>query len=194
MNESGPVDARSYDWIEEWHDWGCCIALVDGLKPEEALRRLVHRPMTTVGRVDVARAWAERQDGPNYGCSIEATTLDGWTVIVESNGYQATLEESLRRLSKGTRAAVVYWSVNMDMSFQWAIDGDVVRHFDPLLYDNPGWQGEPLSEEQGLPFATAESQAAAMACAERLTGVRLTHQFLDDRAGWKAVGHHPGSE
>ena len=33
--------------------------------------------------------------------------------------------------------------------------------------------------------------ASAFACAERLTGIRLTPQLLDDHDDWLAIGHHP---
>ena len=192
MSDALTPEEAAYSWIEDWEGIGCCVALVRDVAAEEALVRLVTKPKTTVGRVEQIRTWAEGHQYPAYGNSVEATTVGDWTVIVEINGYQATLDEPLARLSRGTKAAVVYWNVNALMGFYWSVDGTQVRYFDPLLYDNPGWLGNPLPQEEGLTFGLGHPRAAAMACAERLTGVRLTRAFLDDRADWIAVGHNPG--
>jgi hypothetical protein len=86
---------------------------------------------------------------------------------------------------------VLFRNVNAVMSFQWAVNGAVVRWVDPLLYENSWLAGEPLPEERGLPFGTDQSLSSAFACAERLTGVRLTQAFLEDRTDWLAIDHHP---
>lgn len=192
MSEALSPEEAAYAWIEDWADIGCCIALAKDVSAEEALARLVTKPKTPLGPVEQVRRWAQDQDHqypPTYGNSVEATTAGAWTVIVEMNGYQAALDEPLARLSKGTSAAVVYWNVNALMGFYWSVDGTQVRYFDPLLYDNPGWLGSPLPQEVGLTFGLDHPRAAAMACAERLTGVHLTRRFLDDRTDWIAVGH-----
>jgi hypothetical protein len=112
---------------------------------------------------------------------------------VEINGYQATLPEALGRMTTGTVAIVVYRSVNADMTFMYAVDGTIVRWFDPLLYRNIQRGDEPRPEETGLPFGTiGHSFSAAFACAERLSGVRLTVARLEDRDDWIAVGLNPG--
>lgn len=192
MSDALSPEEAAYSWIEDWQGIGTCIALVKDVSAEEALARLVTKPKTPVGPVEQVRAWAEGHQYPAYGNSVEATTVGDWAVIVEINGYQATLDEPLARLSKGTRAAVVYWNVNALMGFYWSVDGTQVRYFDPLLYDNPGWLGSPLPQEEGLTFGLGHPRTAAMACAERLTGVRLARAFLDERADWKAIGHNPG--
>lgn len=107
--DSERAPTNGYEWAEsDWQSLGCCIALAEGLTAEEALRRLVSHPSTDIDRPEVVRRWAEAQELPDYGTSVEATTLDGCAVIVETNGYQATLAEPLDRLSEGTRAGVVY--------------------------------------------------------------------------------------
>jgi hypothetical protein len=186
------ADHVAYEWIEgEWQSLGCCIALAEGLTPDEALRRLVIRSSTEIDRPEVVRRWAQAHDLPDYGTSVEAATLEGWAVIVEPIGYQATLAEPLARLSAGTRTGVVYWSVNADMAFLWAVDGVIIRHFDPLLFETQNWVSGPLAEENGLAFGPPHPRASAMALLERLTGIHLAREFLDDREGWVAVGHYP---
>lgn len=183
-------DHTAYAWIEgEWQSLGCCIALAEGLSAEEALGRLVTNPSTGVDRPEVIRRWTEGH--MPYATSVEATTLDGWAVIVEPIGYQATLVEPLARLSEDTRVGVVYWNVNADMAFMWTVHGILIRHFDPLLFENENWAPGPLPEEKGLAFGLPHPRASAMALLERLTGVHLTREFLDDRDSWQAVGHHP---
>lgn len=191
---SNTPDHTAYAWAEgEWQSLGCCIALAEGLSAEDALGRLVTNPSTGVDRPEVIRGWAEQQQDLPYGTSVEATTIDGWAVIVEPIGYQATLVEPLSRLSENTRVGVVYWSVNADMQFMWAVHGILVRHFDPLLPENTGWTQNPLPEEDGLAFGLPHPRASALALLERLTGVHLTQEFLDDRDDWLAVGHQPSA-
>lgn len=192
MSEALRPEAAAYLWIDDWQATGCCIALAKDVSPEEALSRLVTSPKTPVGPVEAARSWAESHAHPAYGNSVEATTIGDWVIVIEINGYQATLDEPLSRLSQGTSAVVVYWNVNAMMGFYWWVDGTKVRHFDPLLYENPGWLGNPLSQEEGLTFGLGHPIAAAMACAERLTCVHLTQGLLEDRSDWIAVGHNPG--
>jgi hypothetical protein len=72
-----------------------------------------------------------------------------------------------------------------------AVDGAVIRSFDPLLYDDPTpWDGPPLPEESGLDFGSLP-MAAAFACAERLTRFSFTSDLLDDHGDWIALGHNP---
>ena len=178
-----------YRWVEDWETLGFCIALVKSRTPQEVLSDLVIAPPTGIVSVDEARRWAYAQTGPSYGTAIEAGEVGGWTLAVEFNGYQATMDNVLRRISNGTTAVVLYRSVNADMSLQWALDGVIIRWFDPLL--GTVWEGEPLPEEAGLAFGLGHAMSSALACAERLSGVHLTPHRLEDRAGWIAIGHHP---
>jgi len=187
-----PTEA-DYAWIENWEarELGFCVALVRGRTPADVLSRLVSDPPTGIVSVEEARRWAEAQTLPDYGTTIEAGTVGDWAVAVELNGYRATLEPVLRSISEDTVAIVVFCNVNAVMSFQWAVNGAVVRWFDPLLYENPSWAGEPLPEERDLPFGVEHALSSAFACAERLSGVRLTQALLEDRTDWLTIGHHP---
>ena len=84
-----------------------------------------------------------------------AVKTDRWTVAFEENGWQAVHPRVAEALSAGTLMAALYWSVNADMTFVWAVDGEIVRHFDPLLGYDLGRRPkdeEPLPQEEGLPF------------------------------------------
>lgn len=162
--------------------------MVQGQSPERVLTTIVEDPPTGIVHVPQARTWAEAHADP--GSTIEAAVLNGWTVVVEPFGILVSLPQVITKLSVGSRVVAIGSTVNADTSFYWAIDGEMVRAFDPLLYDAVvGWAtGSPLLEEAGLPFVD-HAMASAMACAERLTGVRLTLDWIERRQKWIAVGH-----
>ncbi|MCA1648434.1 MAG: DUF6461 domain-containing protein [Chloroflexi bacterium] len=144
-----------YAWAEEWQSLGVCIALVEKQTPEEVLSRLVIDPPTGTVAVQQARQWEAAQlydTASGYRTTIEVGEVGGWTFAVELNGYQATMDNVIRRISDSTRAVIVYWSLNADMSLQWAIDGDIDRWFDPLLYENLAFAGVcPCRKRPDLP-------------------------------------------
>ena len=117
-----PSEAE-YAWVDYWSagSLGFCVAVVQGLSPNEVLSRQVPNPPTGIVSVGEARRWAQPRALPHYGTSIEAGELEGWSLSVEFNGYHATLEHVLSRLSERGAAAVIYASVNADMSFQWTV-------------------------------------------------------------------------
>lgn len=179
-----------YLWADGWEDLGFCLALVKGSSPEEVLGRMVPEPPCPLGAAPAVRAWAGEHQLPDYANAIEAGALDGWVVTFEANGFQATLDEVVARLSSNGQAVVVFRNVNCVMQCIDAVDGAIVRSFDPLLY--PVWGGKPLPEESGLPFGeVGHPTSAAFAWAERLTGVHLTQAMLDARDAWVAVAHFP---
>jgi len=188
-----------YAWASGWGD-AFCLALIEGGQPEVVLERMVVDPPTGVIPVDQAREWAEAENAtwvktqslPLYATTIEAGIAGGWAITIEPNGFLATHPEVIGRLSQGSRAVAVFRNVNAVMSFTYAVDGEVVRVFDPLLYPDPDPRSGPtLPEESGLPFGLANPTGCALACAERITGLRLTEEMLENRDGWVAVGHYP---
>lgn len=192
MSPSGRVTAARYAWVEEWEGEGFCLALVEATSARDVLAAMVPDPAVPIGRAQDVRAWAREQQLPRYATAVEATELGSWVVSVEGNGFLATLDAVLRRLSEKRRAIVLFRNVNAVMRFVYASDGSVARAFDPLLYDNrSSWIGAPLPQEKGLTFGLGAPMASAFACAERISGVSLTREFLDSRDSWLAVGHHP---
>ncbi len=190
MGDDTVANELDYEWAEAWEGTGVCVAWVAGADPETVLGQMVADPPTDVLSAAEARAWAADQTTPDYATAIEATGMAGWALTVETNGYQATRPEVAELLSAGTRVVVVFRNVNAVMSFMYAVDGVMVRSFDPLLYNNSNpWGGETLAEESGLDFGYPI--AAAFACAERLTGLRLTEEMLGEPDGWIGLGHHP---
>ena len=194
MREGRPWPSEvDYAWVDDWspRSLGFCVAVIQGFSPNEVLARQAPNPPTGLVSVDEARRWAQARTLPHYGTSIEAGDLEGWSLSVEFNGYHATPEHVLNRLSERGAAAVIYASVNADMSFQWAVDGVIVRWFDPLLYPEMSWAGERLPEEEALPFGLPHALSSAFPCAERLKRVRLTREVLEDHSRWLPIGHIP---
>ena len=192
MSTSGRATAAGYAWVEEWEGEGFCLALVEAASARDVLAAMVPDPAVPIGPARDVRAWAREQQLPRYATAVEATELGPWVVSVEGNGFLATLDAVLRRLSEKRRAIVLFRNVNAVMRFVNASDGSVIRAFDPLLYDNrSSWIGAPLAQEKGLAFGLGAPMACAFACAERISGVSLTREFLDSRDAWLAVGHHP---
>lgn len=184
-----PTEAE-YAWAEGQDAF--CLSLVEATSPEAVLTKMVGTCGTGIVSVGEARRWAWEQTEGDYGSVIQAGVVGGWVVTVEANGHTATLPQVVRRLSNGSRAIVVFRNVHSHTSFLYAVDGVVVRSFDPLLYDDPfPWDGRSLPEESGLEFGRDHPMASAFACAERLTGVRLPSDVLADHGDWLAVGHHP---
>src|SRR4051812_13584097 len=81
------------------HD-GVCIAVVHGRTPQQALAALAQEAATDVTPAEQARDWAQTQEYPDYGTSLEAGSLGDWTLVVEVGGYQAS--EQAAALSVGT--------------------------------------------------------------------------------------------
>lgn len=186
------ASARDYAWVSQWEVNGYCVALVEAAHASDVLAAMVADPAVPNGKAREIRAWAREQELPHYATAVEATELGTWVVSVESNGFLATQDDVLRRLTEGRSAIVLFRNVNSVMRFIYVKDRTVIRTFDPLLYDNRSmWIGKPLREERGLAFGIDAPMASAFALAERLSGVHLTEELLDGRDDWIAVGHYP---
>lgn len=148
-----PTEA-DYAWAEGRDAF--CVSFVEAMSPEAVLEKMVGGCGTGIVTAAEAREWVSDQTELDYGSAIEPGMGGGWVVTVEANGYQATLPEVVRAISKGSRAIVVFGNIHAHTRFLYAVDGVVVRSFDPLLYDDPTpWDGPPLPEESGLDFGSA---------------------------------------
>lgn len=189
---SGRATARDYAWVQEWEGNGYCVALVEAPRASDVLVAMLPDPPMPIGKAPEVRAWAREQGFPHYATAVEATELGGRVVSFEGNGYLATLDDVLRRLTERRTAIVLFCNVNAVMRFIYVKNRTVIRTFDPLLYDNRSmWIGKPLPEEKGLPFGVDGAMPSAFALAERISGVTLTRELLDARDAWIAVGHFP---
>jgi hypothetical protein len=181
--------AADYAWFNgHWLRQAFCITLVRGLDEGEVLRRFG-------GERSQPRALTAGEAGElsgsfhaGYPQIILATRSAGWAVAVEDNGWEGSRPEVLRALSGGTQAVSVYRNVNALGYFSDAVDGEVLVQFE-LLFPQRRWGSQPdllLPQMRGVgldpdwhepPYG--EVDTAALALAERVTGVHLDRSMLD---------------
>jgi hypothetical protein len=153
-----------------------CLTFVEGRSPEEVEVHLGADPASR--RSMTFEQAADEQDFVAERLAVQIGVLDGWTVLVEPNGYICTQDAVLASLSTAGRAVMVFWNVNLDSRFGYAREGVLVRVFDPVLGTSE--VGDPLPEE-----ATPVDEQpipAALALAEAVTGVQVTGPWLLDEA------------
>jgi Family of unknown function (DUF6461) len=76
--------------------------------------------------------WLSDTLDPRYQRIVLATQTGDWTVLYEANDYQGTRPEVLRALSDRTEAVSVFYNVNADRRFCYAVDGELLTSFDPM--------------------------------------------------------------
>ncbi|MET1072791.1 MAG: DUF6461 domain-containing protein [Umezawaea sp.] len=104
---------------------------------------------------------------------VVADHLDGWTVLVEDNGFHGSRPGVLARLSAGTVAASAYWNVDFDSLLSLARDGRVLAATE-FTDGRPAGDGGMAPYLDGLDFSDAHRMCAvALAFLERVSGVRL---------------------
>lgn len=191
--------AADYAWFDEDRPTGLdelyCLTLVRGLTPAEFLARIGARaqaPRTGLAALfePSMEMWGEEHQGKSL--FIGATTVPGdggdWALGVEINGFLGVTEAVIVPASAGTRL-VSHYSNNGPDHFYWIEDGDIRLNFNPL---------EPAYREGSTPDALVGIMhevgfdlredgdnaehciAAAFALAERLTGVRITPDLLEE--------------
>jgi len=98
-------------------------------------------------------------------------------VVVEPYGFAGSLPETLLPIVVGRDAVSIYWNVNAQMQVTIVDLGEIVREFDPLMYDDGG---RPLPEEDGLGFGNPDRdvRGGALNVLERRMGVVLTEKAV----------------
>ena len=196
------VRAQDFTWFEE----ACptlavayCLTLVRDLSPGEALTCFgvtSRRGTASLAELEehAEQAWSEGEDQMVVG----ATSVYGWTLLVEPNGYLGVTETLLRSASRGTVTISHFQNVNAVGLFTWAVDGDLRVSFDPLFCEERyGSQPDALLAEMteaGFdPHGDPDDEVAeltseaAFALAANLSGVRLTPVTLNESIytlGW----------
>jgi Family of unknown function (DUF6461) len=181
--------AADYAWVDDhWLREAFCITLVRGLDEAELLRRFGGersrpRMLTAAEAGELSMSFHA-----GYPQIILATRRAGWAVAVEDNGWEGSRPEVLRALSRGTQAVSVYRNVNALGCFSDAVDGEVLVQFEPL-FPQRRWGSQPdllLPQMRAVgldpdwhepPYG--ELDAAALALAERVTGVHLEASMLE---------------
>jgi hypothetical protein len=189
--------AADYDWFEDRLpvlSEAYCLTLARGLTPAEFLARLNAREQPACTGLDAlagpSGATWNAFDGREL--FIGATTVAGaggdWALGVEINGFLGVTPEVIVPVSAGTRVVSHFQNIEAVDRFYWVDDGDIRLSFEPLfasyregstpdaLLDMMRDVGFELSEDDD----TAVPHAAALALAERLTGVRVTAELLEE--------------
>jgi hypothetical protein len=181
--------AADYVWFRDhWLREAFCITLVRGLDQREVLGRFGgerSRPRTLTA---VAAGELSGSFQAGYPQIVLVTKADGWAVAVEDNGWEGSRPEVLRALSGGTQAVSVYRNVNALGYFSDAVDGQLLVQFEPL-FPQRRWGSRPdllLPQMRAVgldpdwdepPYGDIDT--AALALAERVTGVHLDAALLD---------------
>jgi hypothetical protein len=176
----------TYGWVEELEAY-CFTALV-GLDADEAIRRLGGDPAAVERDLTFEQCFWPA-DGVQWA---QVGAVGSGVLVAEHNGWRA--EEVVEILSLGARMACFFRNVHAVMHFVYAIDGEVLAEFDPLLEHSAaaGVQPRVLDGVVGdLPFGLFGAEPSAMSLLERLTGVRVERSWLD--APQRAVALPPAT-
>jgi Family of unknown function (DUF6461) len=176
-------DTTRYDWTE---DCVLSITLVRGLDDDAIIAQL-----GLTGDDPTPRTFDEAfgQITIDDAFFVQLARLDGWTAVIEDNGYFASLPEHLGPLSAGGAAVNLFWNVNGVTSFGYGVAGQVVRHFDPSGI-NPN-EGTPLPEESDLDFEDEDSDyiGLALLLMERLSGTTIDGDWVLNEPRRIFIGH-----
>ena len=180
--------AADYAWFNDhWLRQAFCLTLVRGLDEAEVLRRFggersQPRPLTTAQAGELAGSLEA-----GYPQLIHVARAGGWAVAVEANGLQGSRPKVLRALSRGTRAVSVFDN-GIEVYFSDAADGGLLVQFE-LLFPQRRWGSQPdllLTQMRAVGLdpdwpepPPGELATAALALAERVTGVHLEASILD---------------
>jgi len=148
-----PRPWERYGWVDEsWlAEAGFCVSVATNGEVA-AVRGTFGADPAPETLADISEAWNLSLDDEAGNDVVQVGLLDGCVVVLEPNGYTGIDVDVAASASRGGRYVSYYCSVNADMLVVYAVDGVVVRAFDPLLYDPDIDPGEPLPEEAGLPF------------------------------------------
>ncbi|QFG24279.1 DUF6461 domain-containing protein [Actinomadura sp. WMMB 499] len=190
--------ATDYRWINDYPGLteAYCVTLVRGVSVQQFLQGMRAEPEESIPGYSAFEdrtweVWGEH-DGDHY--LIGATSVPGdegeWVLGLEVNGFLGTVNQLVAPLSHDTRLVSHFCNVNAVDRFLWYDDGTLRTSFEPLFPtqratpDPDGLVG--LMEEVGFDLREGDEHdfsmltEAAFALAERLTGVRVTPDVLDD--------------
>ena len=175
---------RQYAWVEDDEELSAaCFTAVTGVGVEEVVRRFGADPTA-----ERTATFAEAFNALTGTAPLLYDELDGDVLVAENNGWQGSRPEVLEGVSRGGRAASVYWSVNADMAFVYAVDGVVVAWFDPLLVEHEWTGSDPDSvrrQATDLPFGKTRDNLKAAIAGE-------THEYTDMYPGMAKTARSEG--
>ncbi|MGM1063470.1 DUF6461 domain-containing protein [Saccharothrix sp. Mg75] len=107
-----------------------CLTFIRGVDGPEALRRMGGLPDTAAVRT-LSDLHELHDFDTGYPTAASALPLGTWTVVVEPNGFEGS--HRLDGLSHGTEAVSVLRHDYASDSFGYAVDGELVSGFDPVV-------------------------------------------------------------
>lgn len=201
---------RDYLWVNEeaWIQNAYCVTLISAIEPDDVLASLRARRTrpVAVGADDAffeGGQLAEEQQlsGTDQQVVAVAAAGNGWTLMIESNGYIGVTDSAMASLAAGHEIVAHFQNVNGDNHFVWWYDGVKQIYFSP---SNPTWDlvgagtahqssaeavariTEMIKEVGGIELNDPPPEGrtdyrhveGAFALAERLTGVAVTPHLL----------------
>ncbi|MEU6534753.1 DUF6461 domain-containing protein [Streptomyces sp. NPDC047000] len=198
------VTADDYAWIRSSPvfrhalESGYMLTLVRAVSPEEVLRVMETEPQgTCTGSDALIERESELRDGTDYwdetfvAGAFTVPGADGdWTLVLHFDGGTGMRPRFLEALSAGGRAVahstnggkpihLFHWYENGELrtTFEWptARAGSTPDDLNSLMHE----VGFVLSDEVAA-GARVDTKAAVLALTERLTGVRVTEELLQN--------------
>lgn len=160
-----------------------CLTYATGCAEDAIIRAFGGDPSTAEdATIAEAQAWAMSFHYSEVPCFALIGDFGDWWIAVEPNGFQGSRPEVLRGASAAGRALSVYWNVNADNAFNYAVAGRRLLTFDMMFpEDRHGSAPDALEVEiSRLPFDD-DWCAAGLALAERISGVRLDRTWTSRR-------------
>jgi hypothetical protein len=181
-----------------------CIAWVRDLAPEEVLRRFGGTspfPARTLAELDAAVTPfmdAKDADGrwlePN--AAIAARLGGPWTLMIELNGFAATMAGELAAISAGVEVVSIFWNVNGLSEITIARDGDAAAVVHDVVVDFTAGGGGSLDMVEGSDPTLAADLIAVLATVGdnddwRAAALRWAEQYTNAPipAGWLDRSH-----
>ncbi|WP_067965587.1 DUF6461 domain-containing protein [Nocardiopsis trehalosi] len=182
------ASARDYAWLRETQPdlaEAYCLSYVRGLSKAEALGRLGvdERRLRCLPIAEAVEAGLCCEGRPPM--TVHALSVNGWAVIVEPTGCRVTRPECYRALSAETELVSVRVLMDSRYEFRWVIDGVLQTFFDARTPGvRRGTRPGALDDRMRAVGLTDDAPeldpgAAALALAERVTGVRIRPAHLN---------------
>jgi hypothetical protein len=178
---TGYVERPDSPWCT-WFTSSLCVSVVRGAAREDVERAILRDPVE-LGSYDEACRWPLDTDDYNRHWTAVGE-VDGAVFAWEDNGWNGRTPSIAAPLSLGGSVTAVFWNVNARQMFLHAVDGTVVREFDPLYRRDPSLQEGALPEEDGLVWWTPEGEYVpphqpALELMARLCGLAPDPRWLD---------------
>jgi hypothetical protein len=174
-----------YIWIEVPRWVASCISFVKGNNEDQVIRCFGGDPATAVQMTldEGIESGALISDYASNEFSVLVGRLGEWVVVYEENGFQGSRHEVWRRASQGTEMVTVFWNVNWDNEFIYAVNGEPVMTFDMVIpEERAGSDPDRFMDYMlELPFDGELAKASALALAGRITGVPFEADWLKSK-------------